>query len=147
MRSIKPVRAISRAALAGMLALTAPALTGCSSGAADYTLTEMPGDLAVNPFLWQATLDTLNFMPMAQVEPSTGRIRTGWRASGSKVPGEEARIDVLIVGSELRSDAIAVDVYRRVGGGAERLDPTASVEIHTNIIMRARQLMSSAENY
>lgn len=147
MRSTKPVRAVLRAALLGTLALAAPAMSGCSSGPEEYTLANMPANLAVNPFLWQATLDTLSFMPIAQQDPAAGRIRTNWKPSGSKVAGEEARIDVLIVGRTLRSDAIAVDVYRRVGGGPERLDPTTSVEIHTNIIMRARQLMSSAENY
>jgi hypothetical protein len=147
MRSIKPVRAIIRAALAGTLVLVAPALAGCSSGSADYTLTNMPANLAVNPFLWQATMDTLNFLPVAQADPAAGRIRTGWRASGSNVPGEEARVDVLIVGRTLRSDAIAVDVYRRIGGGPERIDAKASVDVHTAIVTRARQLMNSAENY
>jgi hypothetical protein len=139
-------RAIMRAALLGTLALAGAALPGCASGPEEYTLANMPANLNVNPFLWQATLDTLSFMPIAQQDPAAGRIRTGWRPSGSKVPGEEARVDVLIVGRALRTDAIAVDVYRRVGGGGERLDPAASVEIHSQIILRARQLMSSVEN-
>lgn len=147
MRSITPVRATTRAAVLGLLALAAPALSACSSGPEEYTLANMPANLAVNAFLWQGTLDTLKFMPIAQQDPAAGRIRTGWKATGSNIPGEEARIDVLIVGRQLRPDAIAVDVYRRIGGGPERLDPTTSVDIHTAIILRARQLMTSAEDY
>ena len=70
MRPIKPVRAITRAALAGTLALMTPGLLGCSSGAEDYTLANMPANLAVNPFLWQAALDTLNKFPVAVADPA-----------------------------------------------------------------------------
>ena len=144
MRLTSPVR--FRAVLLGVAVLVAPALSACG-GTTEYTLTNMPANLAVNPFMWQAALDTLKFVPLASADPATGRIRTQWAPSGSGVPGEETMVDVLIVGRELRSDYLAVDVYRRVNGAPAAVNPQAAIDVHTAIITRARQLMSSAENY
>ncbi len=37
--------------------------------------------MGVNEFLWRATLETLNFMPMDSVDPFGGVIATDWYAS------------------------------------------------------------------
>ena len=45
------------------------------------------GAVAVNAFLWRASLDTISFMPLASADPFGGVIITDWYAP-PETPGE-----------------------------------------------------------
>ncbi|MEM9370993.1 MAG: DUF3576 domain-containing protein, partial [Pseudomonadota bacterium] len=54
------------------------------------------GSLPVNKFLWQASLDTLSFLPLSSTDPFTGVIATDW-GSTSDAPGERFKVTAYIL--------------------------------------------------
>jgi hypothetical protein len=68
--------------------------------------------IGVNSFLWQATLDTLTFMPITSADPFGGVVLTDWYES-PKARGERFKVTALILGRSLRTDAIKVTVHKQ----------------------------------
>ncbi len=102
------------------------------------------GSIAVNGFLWRASLDTVAFMPMASADPFGGVIITDWYAM-PEAPDERFKINVYILARSLRADGVRVAVFRQVQA-ANGSWQDASVAQDTNtriedaILSRARQL-------
>src|SRR5258707_738877 len=69
--------------------------------------------LGVNSFIWRATLDTLNFMPLSSADPVGGVVISDWFASPDK-PDEHLKVTVYILDRRLRADAVKVSVFRQV---------------------------------
>lgn len=136
-----------RAAVLAALLLPLPVLGGCSLfGDDEMTLADMPGDLAVDAFLWQGALDTLAVLPPGTQSPSTGRIETGWgNMSGN--PGELVKVVVQIYPGPLSAASVAVVVQRTVNGVPAGVNPSTAPEVQNAILLRARQLKSSLEDY
>ena len=62
-----------------------------------------------NP-LWQATLDTLDFMPLVSANYSGGIVITDWY-SENNTPNESVKISVRFLTNEIRSDALDINVF------------------------------------
>ena len=62
-----------------------------------------------NP-LWQATLDTLDFMPLVSANYSGGIVITDWYSENNS-PNESVKISVRFLTNEIRSDALDINVY------------------------------------
>jgi hypothetical protein len=112
-------------------------LGGESSGAA-------AGGIAVNGYLWRASLDTLSFFPMAQVDAQGGVIITEWYALPES-PDERYKLTVYILNRELRADGIRVALFKQVqnAAGAWTDAPVtegSAARIENAILTRARQL-------
>ena len=60
--------------------------------------------------LWRASLDTIDFMPLASVNYSGGIIITDWYSSDDS-SNEVLKISIRFLTNEIRSDAIDVDVF------------------------------------
>ncbi|MPY71873.1 MAG: DUF3576 domain-containing protein [Alphaproteobacteria bacterium] len=110
------------------------------------------GGLAVNSYLWRASLDTIAFMPLASADPFGGVIITDWYTP-AEAPDERYKMSVYILGRELRADGIKVAVFRQRANGngawiasATAADTASSLE--NEILTRARQLRltSTAKN-
>ncbi len=71
--------------------------------------------IGVNSYLWRASLDTLSFMPMAQVDSNGGVIVTDWY-SQPQAPNERVKVTVAILDRTLRADAIRVSASRQQAG-------------------------------
>jgi hypothetical protein len=99
--------------------------------------------LGVNPYLWRASLDTLNFMPLESADPVGGTIITDWYADPS-VPGERFKATVYILDVNLRADALNVSIFRQVQQGGAWVDAPVNdateAQIENAILQRARQL-------
>lgn len=103
-----------------------------------------PEGIGVNGFLWRASLDTISFMPLSEVDPFGGVIITDWYANPD-MPTERFKLTVYILDTRLRADALAVNVFRQVrdetGGWIDaQAAAQTSVEIENAILTRARQL-------
>ena len=61
-----------------------------------------------NP-LWRATLDTLDFMPLASANYSGGIVITDWYSENNS-PNESVKISVRFLTNEIRSDALDINV-------------------------------------
>jgi hypothetical protein len=104
---------------------------------------ENPSGIGVNSFLWRATLDTLNFMPLASADPFGGVIITDWY-SNPNVPGERFKLTVYILDTRLRADGIKVNVFKQTNASGAWTDATADpqtgIDVEDAILTRARQL-------
>ena len=67
-------------------------------------------DFASSNPLWQATLDTLDFMPLVSANYSGGIVITDWY-SENNTPYESVKISVRFLTNEIRSDALDIDVF------------------------------------
>ena len=64
---------------------------------------------SANP-LWRATLDTLDFMPLASANYSGGIVITDWYSENNSL-NESVKISVRFLTNEIRSDALDINVY------------------------------------
>jgi hypothetical protein len=103
-------------------------------------------NIGVNSFLWRATLDTLNFMPLASADPFGGVIITDW-FTDPRLPNERFKATVYILDTRLRADALNVSVFRQEmtsrGWQDVQVSQDTSLQIENAILTRARQLRLS----
>jgi len=69
--------------------------------------------IAVNAYLWRASLDTLSFMPLLSADPFGGVIITDWYSTSEK-PKEKFKIVAYILDKSLRVDAIKIAVFKKI---------------------------------
>ena len=70
-------------------------------------------DFATSNELWRASLDILDFMPLATANYSGGIIVTDWYSENNQA-GEFIKISIRFLTNEIRSDAIDVKVFYKV---------------------------------
>jgi Domain of unknown function (DUF3576). len=101
--------------------------------------------VAVNAYLWRASLDTINFIPLVSADPFGGVIITDWYTP-SETPNERMKVQVTILDRELRADGVRVSVFKqqtspRGGNWVDaQVDPRTNIDIENAILTRARQL-------
>ena len=61
--------------------------------------------------LWRASLDTIDFMPLASVNYSGGIIITDWYSNNTS--DESIKISIRFLTNEIRSDALDIKVFNR----------------------------------
>ena len=61
--------------------------------------------------LWRASLDAIDFMPLASVNYSGGIIITDWYSTDSS--NESIKISIRFLTNEIRSDALQIKVFNR----------------------------------
>ena len=101
--------------------------------------------MAVNAYLWRASLDTINFIPLVSADPFGGVIITDWYTP-AETPNERMKVQVTILDRELRADGVRVSVFKQQtapkGGNwvDAQVDPRTNIDIENAILTRARQL-------
>ena len=116
----------------------------------DGKKTEGGTGIGVNVFLWRATLDTLSFVPLASADPFGGVVITDWYAP-PETPDERFKVNVYILGRELRTDSVRVAVFRQNRKGAadwadSQVAATTGTNLENEILVRARQMRVAARN-
>jgi hypothetical protein len=106
--------------------------------------------VGVNSYLWRASLDTVSFMPLASADPFGGVIITDWY-SPPETPGERFKMNIYILGRELRADGLRVAVFRQNHAADGRwidaaVKPETGVDLENQILTRARQLRIATAN-
>jgi len=135
-------------ALAAILATSL--LAGCGSNSKRSSSAQVAApNLGVNSYLWRASLETLNFMPLEQVDPFGGVIVTDWYAN-DQVPNERFKANVYILDTNLRADALKATIFKqnRTANGWEdsSVDADTARQIENAILTRARQLFIATED-
>jgi len=131
------------------LALAA-AIGGCVSESdlpqADLAASKVT-TIGVNSYLWRASLDTLSFAPMAQVDSNGGVLVTDWYVN-PRAPAERVKVTVAILDQDLRADALRVAASRQVNQGGQWVEaPVAAAtvqKLEEIILTRARDLRRTA---
>jgi len=107
---------------------------------------EETGGIGVNAYLWRATLDTLNFMPLVSADPYGGVVITDWYANPDKAD-ERLKATVYILDTRLRADGISAAVFREtlVNGAwtTAAVNPETNIALENAILSKARQLRLS----
>ncbi|MEM9438165.1 MAG: DUF3576 domain-containing protein [Pseudomonadota bacterium] len=92
--------------------------------------------VAVNRYIWNASLDVLSFLPIQSVDPFTGVIVTGF---GTPPGGSRAyRATVLVNDPALDARSLSVAIVTRSGPAS----PATVRAVEDAILTRARQLRS-----
>ncbi|HIG22265.1 MAG TPA: DUF3576 domain-containing protein [Henriciella marina] len=132
------------AALTGVFALSGCLFSG-NDGAQNISVAES-FEGGVNPYLWRASLDTLNTLPLTTADPVGGIINYDWK-SFPDAQNERIRATVYILDSRLRADGVKVSVFRQVQDNGQwtdaPVDLATSVQLENAILTRARVLKSS----
>jgi len=141
-----------------LLAGAAAVLAACAGGGdkkagrdeplGTYSLGSKRGQAAtVNRYLWAASLETLNFLPIQSADPIAGLVITEWYQN-PEAPDERFKINVYILDSALRADGLRVSVFRQERDGEAWRDatvnPATGREIENAILTRARELRLNA---
>ena len=103
--------------------------------------------IAVNSYLWRASLDTISFMPLTSADPFGGVIITDWY-SPEEIRDERFKVNIYILGRDLRADGVRAAVFR------QRQDPfdgwvdadvneNTATDLENAILTRARELRIS----
>lgn len=103
----------NRLALPIVAVLGALALSACG-GKGDTKAVSEPTSvtsIGVNAYLWRAALDTMQFMPLAQVDSAGGVIIGDWYQNPA-VPNERVKVTVAILDAAMRADAVQVSAQR-----------------------------------
>jgi Domain of unknown function (DUF3576) len=91
----------------------------------------------VNRFLWQASLETLSFLPLNTADPFSGLILTDWGGVGG---GGTFRVTVLISDPALDASSLKVAAFRQQGGRAVPVGEAENSQLEDAILTRARQI-------
>ena len=104
---------------------------------------EETGGIGVNAYLWRASLDTLDFLPLASADPFGGVIITDWYTTPAS-PDERLKVTAYIMDRELRADGLRLVVFRqtRANGVWTDAQPSADTahKLEDVVLSRAREL-------
>jgi hypothetical protein len=100
--------------------------------------------VAVNAFLWRASLDTISFMPLTSADPFGGVIISDWYAP-QETPDERFKVNVYILGRMLRADGLKISVFRQTRDAQGRwsdaaVGPEVAAEFENAVLTQAREL-------
>ena len=133
---------------AALAFLAAPTLAACGTfggkkKAERAAAAVQAPNMGVNSYLWRASLETLNFMPLEQVDPFGGVIVTDWYAS-AEAPNERFKANVYILDTALRADALKASIFKQTrnanGWDDAAVDADTARQIENAILTRAREL-------
>ena len=139
-------------ASAGAALVALALLGGCSHHHAKKPRPETlaPARLAtigVNAYLWQASLDTIAFMPIASVDSNGGVIVTDWYVSPA-TPNERIKVTIAILDTVLRADAVRVSANRQQLGASGWVEVPVRAgtvqKLEETILGHARDLRQAA---
>ena len=132
------------AALSGVFALSG-CLFGGNSGERSISVAEQ-FEGGVNPYLWRATLDTFENMPVDSADPVGGIVNYDWKSFPDS-PDERIKATVYILDTRLRADGVKVSVFRQTNTDGTwtdaTVDPETGIQLENKILQRARTLKAS----
>lgn len=94
----------------------------------------------VNKYLWKASLETLNFLPVEAADPFTGTMILGW----GRAPGSSRLYRATILVQDPALDARSLKVSIQTKGGPASAETVRRIE--NAILTRARQLRIRGNN-
>ena len=106
-------------------------------------------DSKINGYLWQATLDVVDFAPIISSDSNNGIIVTDWY-SNSKEPNRSLKLKVYIKGDVISPESLETELKQRVLKNGRWLEDNApstlGATMEDKILRRARQLYLRKSN-
>ncbi len=69
--------------------------------------------MPINPYLWKASLKTIDFMPLSSTDPFAGTIITDWYTAEINLK-ERCKLNIFINGKDLRTDNLKVSSFCQI---------------------------------
>ncbi len=106
--------------------------------------------MTVNPYLWDAALSVLDFMPLISSDAHGGVLVTDW-TSLDHTKKEQTKIMVRIKGCDLNANALSVTVHKRIlsSNGLwinQDGDQKTNHELEMLILEKAREIKSKSKH-
>ncbi len=145
-KKVKPMRRMISVIILSTLAVMAPA---CGSKKPKLAAEAPPRvtTLGINAYLWRAALDTIGFMPLAQVDSNGGVILSDWYVS-PQTANERVKVAITVMDTELRADALKVNVQRQTLGATGWTEANVRAgtvqRLEETILAKARDLRRGA---
>ena len=94
--------------------------------------------------LWRASLDTIDFMPLASVNYSGGIIITDWYSTDQN-SNESIKISIRFLSNEIRADGLDIKIFNRVC--TDQINCTISEKTGTLIPELKSKILKTASIY
>ncbi len=99
--------------------------------------------MTVNPFLWKATLETIDFMPLSSADQVGGTIITDWYSTSTN-PNERCKLNIFISGMRLNTENLKVtsfcQEYKDPSWINKKVDQEDNIKIENAILNKAKKL-------
>ena len=99
--------------------------------------------MSVNPFLWRAALETIDFMPLSSADQVGGTIITDWYSTLNNEK-ERCKLNIFITGINLKTENLRVvsfcQEYKDPTWVNKEMDKTNNIKIENAILNRAKKL-------
>ena len=99
--------------------------------------------LPINPYLWEASLETVNFMPLSSTDPMGGVIITDWYTSINNL-NERCKLNIFINGADLKTDNLKVASFCQIKKKEQwvNLEPNLddNIKLENTILNKAKKL-------
>ena len=99
--------------------------------------------MPINPYLWSASLETLNFIPLSSADPFGGTIFTDWYSVEAN-ENERCKINVFISGAELKTQNLRVssfcEVFKNNKWVGVKTNNQDNIDLENAILNKAKKL-------
>jgi len=99
--------------------------------------------MSVNPFLWRAALETINFMPLSSADQVGGTIITDWYSTADNEK-ERCKLNIFITGINLKTENLRVvsfcQEFKSPTWVNKEIDKENNIKIENAILNKAKKL-------
>jgi len=100
--------------------------------------------MPINPYLWKASLETIDFMPIASADPFAGMIITDWY-SQADVIDERCKLNIYIKGVELKTSNLKVNSFCQKLSSSNNwvsnsIDTQTNTKLENTILNKAKKI-------
>ncbi len=99
--------------------------------------------MAVNAFLWQGSLETIDFMPLSSADPIGGTIITDWYST-TENQKERCKLNIFISGKNLKTENLRVTSFCQEFKDQiwvnKKIDQENNIKIENAILNKAKKL-------
>ncbi len=99
--------------------------------------------MSVNPFLWKASLETIDFMPLSSADQVGGTIITDWYSTSAN-PNERCKLNIFILGKRLNTENLRVtsfcQEFKDPSWINRKVDQEDNIKIENAILNKAKKL-------
>jgi len=103
--------------------------------------------MPINPYLWRASIETINFMPLSSTDPFAGTIITDWYTSENNT-NERCKLNIFINGLELKTDNLKVSSFCQVLKNNQWVNKKTNIndniKLENSILNNAKKLKLSS---
>tara|TARA_B100000886_G_C20245644_1_gene416517 strand:+ start:75 stop:677 length:603 start_codon:yes stop_codon:yes gene_type:complete len=100
-------------------------------------------NMSVNIFLWRASLDTIDFMPLSSADPIGGTIITDWYSTTNN-QNERCKLNIFISGKSLKTEYLKVtsfcQEFKNQMWVNKKTDKENNTKIENAILNKAKKL-------